>query len=543
MSESLPQARIETRRGFSLIWLVPIIAALIGGWLIIKTQQNKGPTVTLSFSNAEGLEAGKTRVKYKDVVVGKVREIELGDKLDQVLVSVELSKSIGKHLNDNTRFWVVRPRINSSGVRGLTTLISGIYIGMDPASGSGSPSAFAGLEQPPQFETAADGTTVTLRAKTLGSLDTGSPVYFRQIQVGQITRYELDQQGRSVKIKAFISAPYHQFVRSSSRFWNASGFSIDFNANGVNARLESLAAFVSGGIAFDTPLDSAATKPVGEQDIFPLHEDYASINEKPYEQTQYYVMNFDSSLRGLSRGAPVEFRGIKVGEVLEISLKMNHETLKIHTPVLVGLQPGRVTLSGTIEDSINVMAVLVERGLRAQLKSGNLLTGQLYIDLEFLDDAPAAHLAKIEGQTDFPTVPATLDKITRNASELFDKFGEIPLLEISNDLRDTLKGISKLVNSRASTQSLNDLSGLLANARTFSGQLNGQLSPQLNASLAQLESTLATMENIIGEDSPLYYDLRKMIEELSSSATSFEHLTDYLERHPNSLLLGKQAPD
>ena len=543
MSETLPQAEIETRSGFSLIWLVPIIAAIIGGWLIIKTQQNKGPTITISFSNAEGLEAGKTRVKYKDVEVGKVKEIELGDKLDQVLVSVELSKSIGKHLNDNTRFWVVRPRINSSGVRGLTTLISGIYITMDPSTGPGSPRTFVGLEQPPQFETSAEGTRVTLRAETLGSLDTGSPVYYRQIQVGQITHYELDEQGHSVKINAFISAPYHQFVRQSSRFWNASGFSVDFNASGVNARLESLAALVSGGIAFDTPLDPGADQPAGENDIFTLHEDYASINEKPYEQTKYYVMNFDSSLRGLSRGAPVEFRGIKVGEVLDISLKMDHETLDVQTPVLVGLQPGRVAVSGKIEDSVNVMNILVERGLRAQLKSGNLLTGQLYIDLEFLKNAPPASLAQIDGQTHFPTVPATLDKITRNASELFDKFGEIPLIEIANDLRDTLKGINKLVNSRASSQSLKDLSGLLANARKFSAQLNGQLTPQLQSSLLQLEATLETAENIIGEDSPLYYDLRKMIDELSSSANSFEHLTDYLERHPNSLLLGKPETD
>ena len=255
------------------------------------------------------------------------------------------------------------------------------------------------------------------------------------------------------------------------------------------------------------------------------------------------MLNFDTSLRGLSKGAPVEFSGIKVGEVLDISLIMDAESLQVKTPVLIGLHTDRIDTQGKVAEGTNVTEELVSHGLRAQLKSGNLLTGQLYVELEFVKDAPKQAIVYRDGSyAEFPTVPAAFDKITRNITDLLDKAGQIPLLEMTDDLRQTIKGLKQIVASNQSKQSMQDLARILGDVKSITQQLDKSMSPmttKIGTSLVQLEKTLSTVDNAIGEDSALYYDLVQLIDEMSSAAKSFEILTDFLERHPNALLLGK----
>ena len=542
--DELPEARVERGRGLSLVWLVPLVALLVGGWLVYKTLSERGPRVTVAFAEAEGLEVGKTRVRYKDVEVGKVRDIQLSDDLQQVLVTLDLNRSIGEHLGEDSRFWIVRPRISSSGVSGLTTLLSGIYVAVDPGSdASGARDFYQGLDEPPRIESSAAGSSFLLSADSLGSLDVGSPVYLRQIQVGEVVRYALRDDGRGVMLTVFINAPYDRLVHTNTRFWNASGFHFSVTSEGVRAHIESVAALLTGGIAFETPQELDAGQPAGPDTVFTLYPDHDSVSERPHRHPLYYVMHFDGSLRGLHVGAPVEFRGIKVGEVRDIELKMDAQTLAVELPVLVTLYPEAASLSGDIDDPAAAIETLVRRGLRAQLKTGNLLTGQLYIDLEFHDDAPPAQIVAGEPYPEFPTLPAPLEKIARSASDLLEKVQQMPLLEITQDLRDTIHGLKQLVNSPRSSQTIAHLDQALVQldrlARTLNEEVPG-IASQLQDTLRQAEQTLAAAGNALGEDSPLYYDLRQLIDEMAQTANSFRALTDYLQRHPDALLYGKE---
>lgn len=540
---NLPTSHTGKASGISLVWIIPLVALIVGGWLVYKSINEKGPLITVEFKAAEGLEAGKTRVKYKEVEVGKVKRVQLNDDLSKVIVSLEMGRFMEDHLNENTRFWIVSPRISNSGVSGLSTLISGIHIAMDPDSGEQSPEHFIGLDQAPEIDSSTQGMRFTLHAETLGSLDTGAPVYYRKLEVGEVIQYELNENGQSVDVEIFINEPYDKLVRTNSRFWNTSGFNVNLSADGITAHLESLTSLISGGIAFDTPLGLEIGELAKENDTFSLHASLAVIDEQPYEIKKYYVLNFDTSLRGLSKGAPVEFSGIKVGEVLDISLIMDAESLQVKTPVLIGLHTDRIDTQGKVAEGTNVTEELVSHGLRAQLKSGNLLTGQLYVELEFVKDAPKQAIVYRDGSyAEFPTVPAAFDKITRNITDLLDKAGQIPLLEMTDDLRQTIKGLKQIVASNQSKQSMQDLARILGDVKSITQQLDKSMSPmttKIGTSLVQLEKTLSTVDNAIGEDSALYYDLVQLIDEMSSAAKSFEILTDFLERHPNALLLGK----
>lgn len=540
---NLPTSHTGKASGISLVWIIPLVALIVGGWLVYKSINEKGPLITVEFKAAEGLEAGKTRVKYKEVEVGKVKRVQLNDDLSKVIVSLEMGRFMEDHLNENTRFWIVSPRISNSGVSGLSTLISGIHIAMDPDSGEQSPEHFIGLDQAPEIDSSTQGMRFTLHAETLGSLDTGAPVYYRKLEVGEVIQYELNENGQSVDVEIFINEPYDKLVRTNSRFWNTSGFNVNLSADGITAHLESLTSLISGGIAFDTPLGLEIGELAKENDTFSLHASLAVIDEQPYEIKKYYVLNFDTSLRGLSKGAPVEFSGIKVGEVLDISLIMDAESLQVKTPVLIGLHTDRIDTQGKVAEGTNVTEELVSHGLRAQLKSGNLLTGQLYVELKFVKDAPKQAIVYRDGSyAEFPTVPAAFDKITRNITDLLDKAGQIPLLEMTDDLRQTIKGLKQIVASNQSKQSMQDLARILGDVKSITQQLDKSMSPmttKIGTSLVQLEKTLSTVDSAIGEDSALYYDLVQLIDEMSSAAKSFEILTDFLERHPNALLLGK----
>lgn len=543
-SEELPEAIVSEKSKLSLVWLIPLIALLIGSWLVYTAQRNKGPDIVISFSNAEGLETGKTRVKYKDVEVGKVRDIQLSSDLKTVNVSVRLTRSAGEHLTGQARFWVVRPRISGSGVSGLNTLISGVHIGMDPGEGENTVlDQYTGLDEPPFLESEKQGTPYTLTAESLASLDIGSPIYYRQIEVGEVTEYELVESGRTVNISIFIYFPYDQLVRRNSRFWNASGFNLSLDSQGVTAKLESLAALMSGGISFDTPLNLEAAPPSEDYDSFVLYPDFASTAERLYNYTLFYVMHFDGSLRGLSPGAPVEYRGIKVGEVKDIKISMDNDTYDVSIPVLVAFQPERISFSESGSNHPQeAIEALVEKGLRAQLEPGNLLTGQMYVDLDFFPDESPASIQANGRYPEFPTVEATLDTIERSFTEMVSKIEQMPLVEITENLNKTIVGLNKIVSAPESISAIKNLDKALSGIETLTSKANTRADPilaELLSSLTNLSSTLDTAQRTIAEDSMLYHDVTIMVNELSDAARSIKDFSDYLQRRPDALIFGK----
>jgi len=526
--ENVPDAVVRTRRRFSIVWVVPMVAALIGGWLAYKALSEKGPTITITFETAEGLEAGKTKIKYKDVKIGQVESISVSEDLSHVIVNAELVRDSKRYLTENTRFWVVRARIAAGEVSGIGTIFSGAYIGIDPGKPGKSARSFKGLETPPIVTTDLPGGHFMLRAERLSSLDVGSPIYYRQIEVGQVVAYQLEEDGQAVGIKIFIHAPHHERVRENTRFWNAGGLDVSVDASGIKVNTESFVTMMIGGIAFETPMDSGPRSAAKEDHIFRLYDSRQESYERTYVKKVRWLLNFDGSVRGLAIGAPVEFRGIEVGKVVDLELEFDWEKMTFRIPVVIEIEPDRIKMTGTrTMDKREGNEILVEKGLRAQLKQGSLLTGQLYVDLDIHPDEPPRKIIYSGKYPEIPTVPTPMEEITRSITKIVEKVEKLPLEEIGNDLRDTMAHLNK---------STEHLEGLIQN-------FDEKVAPAVTATLNQTQTALIKVERLMSAESPTGHELKRALSELADAARNISVLMDYLGRHPESLVFGKEKRD
>lgn len=534
---------ITTRkRPFSLVWIVPVIAALIGGWLIYKTLSEKGPEAVITFKTAEGLEAGKTKIKYKDVEVGQVTEIALTDDLSRVSVKAQFVKGADAYLTENTRFWVVRARVAAYGVSGLGTLFSGAYIDTDPGMPGKHSLKFEGLEEPPIVNTVDPGRIFSLKADRKGSIEVGAPVYYRQITVGKVIAYSLASDGTTIYFKVFINAPYHQYVHENSRFWNASGFDMKLDAQGISIQTESFVSMMVGGIAFDMLSNYENPGPQAKEEAtFILYPSRDAAEKKEYAEKKLFLLNFDTSVRGLSVGAPVEFRGIHVGEVIDLKLEYDPHKKSFEIPVRIVIEPERLYLkkNATPQEPDKVIDYLIAKGLHAQLRMGNLVTGQQYVALDFFPNAEGKKVVYQGEYPVIPTLPTQIEEIATKASQFITKLDRLPLDQIGNDLKDTIKGASKITNSPEIRETLAAMKTAVQEIQKLTAALRTETTPEVNAVLKQAKSSLASSKDVLDSDSPLQYRMRDTLEELSDTARSLRVLVDYLESHPESIVTGK----
>ncbi|WP_179401847.1 intermembrane transport protein PqiB [Burkholderia guangdongensis] len=520
-----PDPVITSKAGWlpSLVWLVPLIAALIGIGLVVKSVRERGPEITIKFRNAEGLEPGKTQVKYKDVEIGTVKTIKLSKDLAQVLVNVQLKKEAEDFAVKGSRFWVVRPRVGASGVSGLGTLLSGAYIGVDAGRTQDTETEFTGLETPPAVTADQKGTQYVLRGDSLGSIDIGSPVYYRRVQVGQVVGFSLDKDGTGVTIHVFVNAPYDQYVGTNSRWWQASGVDLRLDSSGFKLNTQSLATVILGGIAFQAPPGQSGGATAPNNETFRLGSDEADAMREPDGQPIQVVMNFNQSLRGLAIGAPVDFRGIVLGEVTNIGIDYDPATKNFTMPVTMNVYPERLgrRFRETIESQgetarREILARLVQHGLRGQLRTGNLLTSQLYVALDFFPKAAQVKIDPTHLPIELPTVPNSLDELQLQVADIARKLDKVPFDQIGSNLNSALANADKLFK-----------------------QLDTQVAPEARDTLSAAKQTFSTAEATLQQDSPLQSDVRQALKELTRTLQSLNTLADYLERHPESLLKGK----
>ncbi|UCD32302.1 MAG: MCE family protein [Desulfobacterales bacterium] len=455
-------------------------------------------------------------------------------------------KQADQYLTENTRFWIVRARISASGASGLGTLFSGTYISIDPVRGGTPTREFNGLERPPVVTRDLPGRHFMLHADRLSSLDIGSPVYFRQIKVGQVVAYHIDNEGKRVMVNVFVRAPYHHFVRKNTRFWNAGGLDISVDATGIEIDTESFVTLLLGGIAFETPVDLEPGDIAEEGDMFVLYRNHESIYEKTYLKKSYWVLHFDGSVKGLALGAPVDFRGIKIGRVADIRLEFLMADSAVRIPVLIELEPERIAVTGEQPETMDrprLMDHLVNKGLRAQLKRGSLLTGQLFIELNFHPHAPVRRIVWEGKYPELPTIPSPLEGIATSLAQLMDRLENFPLEQIGNSLQNTFRGTEHLVTSPELIESIHSLNNSLKQLNTFSSRLNEDMIPAVNSTLEKTQKTLTEAENILRSDSRFRHQLNHALTELAGAARSVRLLVDYLEQHPEALLKGKDRSD
>jgi paraquat-inducible protein B len=519
----------KSRWSLSLVWVIPLVAAIIGGWLAVKTVMERGPTITINFKTAEGLEAGTTKIKYKNVDIGEVKTITLSEDRSRVVVTAQFTKQAESVLVDDTRFWVVRPRVAGGSVSGLGTLLSGSYIGVDVGKSATAQRDFIGLEVPPVFTADAPGRQYVLKSDTLGSLDIGAPIYFRRLQVGRVTSYDLDKDGNGVTFKIFINSPYDQYVDPNTRFWHASGLDVTLDANGVKVNTEGLVAIVLGGIAFQSPDDGVVLPPAAPNTTFNLFPNRAKAMKNPDTSVENYVMVFKGSVRGLTIGAPLDFRGVVIGEVTAINIDFDPVKKDILMAVSANLYPERLSSryrkpTAKPASQKEMLDRFVERGFRAQLKTGSLLTGQLYVALDFFPKAAKAKIDWTKNPPELPTQPGSLEELQVTLSNLAQKLDKVDVDGIAAGVQQTLTGVQET----------------LKHADSLIQRLDAEIAPEARATLEETRRTLTTVERALATDAPLQQNANDAMREVGRAAQAVRILVDYLERHPEALICGKK---
>ncbi|WP_171263334.1 intermembrane transport protein PqiB [Acinetobacter sp. ANC 4648] len=508
----------------SLIWLIPFIAFLIALSLAVKTLLNTGPTIHVSFKTANGLVAGKTTVRFKQVDIGLVRQIGLSDDRSHVIVKVELRKDARNFAAKDSRFWVVRPRIDTSGVSGIDTLLSGAYIEVDGGNAKEEEDKFIGLEVPPVISSDVPGKAFFLKAKDLGSLDIGSPIYYRRINVGQITAYKLADDGKSVELQTFIQSPYDKFVTTDARFWQASGVDISLSASGFNLNTQSLASIIAGGIAFGYPENSNATIAMNNSH-FSLWSSRTEALKVPDGKPRQVIMYFDKSLRGLAAGAPIDFMGIDIGSVNSINVEFNSTYTQLRMRVEGIIYPSRLAQGKELDPDGVIFKRFIQNGWRAQMRTGNLLTGQNYIALDKFPNAKTAVLKmRANGVVEIPTTPTELSGLQAQVSQIADKLNKFPLVEIGQDVRKTLNNMNTTIES----------------TDKLVKQLDSKVAPSMQATLDEVRKTMQSTESIFSSDAPMQQDVRRALQQMTRAAASLQLMSDYIEQHPESLIRGKK---
>lgn len=515
-------ANLNKKTELPLIWLLPVIALLVSGWLIYKAVSEKGPEITIDFPTAEGLEVDKTKIKYLDVDIGNVTAIAINDDQKTIRVRARLNRDAENYLKENTRFWVVKPQVGLAGVSGLGTLLSGAYIAIKPGAGN-LQQHFIGLPAAPLLKTNNDGTQFILETEDLASLHDGTPVNFHGINAGEVISHKLNGQGNAIQLTVFINAPFDKFVRKHSRFWIDSGIDLSAGADGLKVRTGPLISLLGGGIAFHaSEMDTLADlKP--ENSVFKLYQTYEKSTQVIYSNPLKYALFFTGSLRGLTEGAPVQMRGITIGKVVDIGLEIDQKNNDIRTPVVVELEMARIKQvhRPTNLTDTAILQQLIGQGLRAQLQTGSLLTGQLLVDLAFHTPGkfPPTPNINSTGYPEFPTTPSTLDEFSQSTQAIMAKIAKLPLQELTEEANKTLQGLQ--TTSKATNKVLDTANNTLGTAdKTFQSA----------------QTVLGTFE----PGSTRHYELDKLIQELTDSAKSVKRLTDFLEQHPDALLRGKK---
>jgi paraquat-inducible protein B len=550
----LVQASTRRSRRVSIIWIVPLLALAIGGWLAWDTLSKQGPNITISFESGEGLQAGQSQLKYKEIVFGTVKSLTLNRDHSRVVATVATTRQAEPLLTDKTLFWVVRPRISLGSVSGLSTLLSGSYIGMLPPQAGGNPHRhFTGLEDPPVLQANVPGRTFLLKASRLGSISMGSPIYFRDLVAGEVLGWDFADMARSVTIRAFVRAPFDSYVQDQTRFWNASGLSVKLAGAGVQVQLESLQALLLGGIAFETPAVDSHAPSTAADHVFPLFADRDDAIAASYSRRIPVVSYFPGSVRGLGPGSEVTVHGLKVGEVTDVRLKYDRAKEAILAPVRYQIEPERILGIGakavfrTPQEAVDAM---LKRGLRATLQSASLITGQQEVALTFDPKAPPATVTMERSDFVLPSVEGGgFASLASSATELLNQVNTMPFARIGQQLESILAGVNDATASPEMRQTLKDVSAMVANANQMVRQLNSGVTPaaqQLPRMTADLRRTLTnsnrlllSLDNAYGNNTSFDRDLERLLRQTNDAMSSLSALADLLARHPEALIKGR----
>jgi paraquat-inducible protein B len=539
---NLPLASVvRTKRvRLSIVWIIPILAAVVALGIAIQRVRNEGPTISIVFKAAAGIEAGKTFIKYKDVTIGQVTAVELTEDYSRVRVTAKIANHAAGLMVRDAKFWVVQPSVSLSGVSGLSTLLSGQYIGFQTGTSLQKERQYIALDIPPLI-TDQPGRRFMLKAASLGSVGIGAPIYYRSVSVGEVAAYALAADGKSIDVTVFINAPYDRYVTSETRFWNASGIEVSAGANGVDIRTESIVSVLVGGVAFDVPDFLSSGPPAPADSKFKLFQSRSIAMTQPDPVERHFVLYFDESLRGLSVGAPVTLFGLTVGRVAEVGLTFDSAKLNMRPRVLITFFPEKLTehlteaergsngadmVTMTPATRARLLHHLIEdRGLRAQLETGSLLTGELYVGFEYMPNAPKQKIDWTMEPLELPVASGGLASIEAKLNSILTKVDNMPLAEMGARVKNVLGTLNQT----------------LKQADTLLSRVDTELLPEGTKTIEAMHRAIVDADrSLVGKDSPTAQDLHDMMGELTDAARSVRIFVSYLQQHPSMLIRGKK---
>ncbi len=550
-----PHATTRRSRRISIIWIVPIVALAIGAWLAWDTLSKEGPTIRLTFESAEGLQAGQSQLKYKDIVFGTVKKLELTPDKWHVVVTIATTREAEPLLTNKAVFWVVKPRLFAGNVSGLETVLSGSYVGVVPGEAGGKPQRdFIGQEDPPVLQAHVPGHTFLLRSRRLGSISVGSPVFFHDLNVGEVLGWDMADMADSVTMHAFVRAPYDSYVKGETRFWNASGLSLKLGAEGLQLQMESLRALLFGGIAFETPTSDIHAAAATQNHVFPLFADRDTANSASYTRTVAAISYFSGSVRGLAPGSEVTMHGLKIGRVLDVRLVAEPAKGTILAAVRYEVQPERIVGVGKriFKTDAEAIGLMLKLGLRASLETASLITGQQTVAMELVPDAPPA--AAVKEGADF-VIPTTegggFAGLAASATEVLNKVNTMPFTQIGANLNGILHSVNQATAGPQLKEAVSNLAAMLASANNLVKKIDSgagpavkrlpQITATLERALTNVNKLTVSVDSGYGNDTKFSRDLDRLLVQSNDAVRSIRALADLLARHPEALIKGRSA--
>lgn len=523
---------IKPIKTISAIWFIPLIALFIGGWMLYNQWSNQGTEIIIKFVTAEGMETNKTKIKTRNIDIGEIKSIELDEDGEGVIVTARINKSAERFLVDDSQFWVVSPQISHTGVSGLSTLISGVYVEMSPGKASEKRDEFTALTSPPVTPFGTPGVHITLNSNDQFAYSKGDPIIYKGLTVGQFEDIFFNFEERVVYYNVFIKAPYHKLITSNTKFWDVSGLTIDLNADGISIKTGNIETILTNGVTFGIPEGMVPGYIIGERSYFDIYESYEAADDEKYRRSIEYVVLVSDSIRGLTIGAPVEYRGVQIGKVRSTNLlpsNTNNTLIKedFKIPVLISLQPGRVGLPDNAEGE-KLMAqqhiYWIENGLKAVLRTGNLLTGSLFVDLQHQKEQPISSIVHYDKYPVIPTSSDDFSQLTAKAEQFIDNLNNIPLDNLGNNANQLILDISDTAK---------ELQEVGKSLNTVLNQVEQQ---HLSSELSKTLKGINTLAKDLSSGSKGYEDLRTTLNTLTATMNELKPLLNQLKHKPNSLI-------
>jgi paraquat-inducible protein B len=526
-----PEAKVKAVKPVSKIWIIPIVTLFIALWMVYYQWSNQGPLITIEFSTATGLEAGKTKIKTLDVDIGVVKKIELTKDLSGVIVTARMNVNVTSLLHQDSQFWIVSPRVSLSGVSGLGTILSGPYINMAAGVAGQTTDNFLALPGPPVTPAGTPGLHVTLNSETEFAYKKGDPVIYKGIKVGEFEDIYFNFDERIVYCNTFIEAPYHKLITENTKFWDISGVQMNLDAGGVSVSTGSVETLLTNGVTFGIPEGMASGQQISERTFFDIHTSYELASEERFKLSAEYAILVKDTVRGLQVGAPVEYRGLVIGKVLSINSIENLQnrllTKGYDIPVIITIQPGRIQQPDNqqgLEFVRKQTNIWIKQGLRATLKTGNLLTGALFVDLQHYPDAPPTEITHLLDYEVIPTITGEFSQITAKVTAILDNVNKIQLQKISDNTNDMLSQIAQAAKALEKTASNVDM------------LLDSVHKDKVSAKLTDTLENLSKLSQDFSADSQTYLELNQTMRVLQQTLKEFQPILQQLNSTPNSLI-------